>query len=38
LLQPSSCEIGATSKPKRYWLVPYEMIVVTPSALTTVHP
>jgi hypothetical protein len=38
LSQPSSCAIGPTKTPIRYWLVPYETIVVAPSAITIVQP
>jgi hypothetical protein len=38
LLQPRSCAIGPTRTPIRYWLVPYDTIVVTPSATTIVQP
>jgi hypothetical protein len=34
----SSRETGSTSRPKRYWLVPYETIVVAPSATTSHQP
>ena len=36
--QPNSRASGSTSSPNRYWLVPYDRIVVTPSATTIVQP
>lgn len=38
LSQPSSRAIGETRTPIRYWLVPYETMVVMPRATTIVHP